>query len=59
MRRGAIPATRVPIISCRWMAAAGAAGEDAGHRTFAEIIGGYAYSCFAFGQVAQGEPHAM
>jgi aromatic ring-opening dioxygenase catalytic subunit (LigB family) len=35
------------------MVAAGAAGADLGQRTFTEVIGGRAYSCFAFGQAAR------
>lgn len=31
------------------MVAAGAAGNDAGHRSFRDVIGGKAYSCFSFG----------
>jgi aromatic ring-opening dioxygenase catalytic subunit (LigB family) len=31
------------------MVAAGAAGTDAGHRSFRDVIGGKAYSCFTFG----------
>lgn len=31
------------------MVAAGAAGTDKGHRTFGDVIGGKAISCFAFG----------
>jgi len=31
------------------MVAAGAAGDDSGHHSFSSVIGGKAYSCFAFG----------
>jgi|SRR6185437_4297470 len=31
------------------MVAAGAAGNDTGHRSFRDVIGGKAYSCFSFG----------